>query len=285
MTTWSKRAISVSLALVIALGAVGAAAAQGPAQPDYPRVYRVRFVDTLVQTIKEVTGLAWSDLQPELRAGQTLTEVLEAQGVDPQAARDAVKAAVTAEIEEALAEGALTQARADALLEQLDTALERAFTSTYPLWPDALRDRLHDRLHERWQETLETTLIGVIAEMAGVEAGDLLREALLPPTLGEIAEGYGLDVESVSAEAEARITEAINERVADGTLTQEQADELLAALPDWLANRFESPFWFARPGMRSGMAPRHADGFHHRMPGRSGGMGGGPRDWSPGSIF
>ncbi|MEB2287626.1 MAG: hypothetical protein OZ934_05915 [Anaerolineae bacterium] len=276
MTTWSKRAISVSLALVIALGAVGFAAAQGPAQPDYPRAYRVRFVETLMQTVQEVTGLAWSDLLPELRAGQTLTEVLEANGADPQAARDAVRAAVTAEIEAALAEGTLTQARADALLEQLDTALERAFTSAHPL---ALRDRLRDRLHDRWQQTLETTLIGVIAEMADVEASDLLREALLPPTLGEIAQDYGLDAEAVSAEAQVRITEAINERVADGTLTQEQADELLAALPDWLANRFDAPFWFAQPGMRSGMAAHYSGGFHHRGPGRFDGRGGGMRGW------
>ncbi|MEW6578089.1 MAG: hypothetical protein AB1435_02725 [Chloroflexota bacterium] len=281
MNIWTKRVISLSLAVVVALGAVGFAAAQGPAQPDYPRAYRVRFVDTLVQTVKEMTGLAWSDVLPELRAGQTLTEILEANGADPQEVRDAVQAAVTAEIEEAVANGTLTQERADVLLEQLDTALERAFTDTFPLWPDALRDRLHDR----WQETLETTLIGVIAEMAGVEAGDLLREALLPPTLGEIAEGYGLNVEAVSAEAEARITEAINERVADGTLTQEQADALLAALPDWLANRFDAPFWFAGPGMRSGMMPRHFGGFRDRMPGRFGGMGRGMGDWSSGSVF
>jgi len=279
MNTWTKRLISLGLVEAVTLGAVGVAAAQAPGQPDYPRAYRIRFADTLVQTIKEVTELAWSDLLPDLRAGQTLTEVLEANGADPQAVRDAVETAVTAEIEEAVAEGTLTQERADALLAQLDTALERAFTSTFPLWPDALRDRLHDR----WQETLERTLIGVIAEMAGVETGDLLREALLPPTLGEIAESYGLDVEAVSAEAEARITEAINERVADGALTQEQADELLAALPDWLANRFESPFWSVWPGMRSGTASRHFDGFRRRMPERFGGrgMGGG----SSGSIF
>lgn len=279
MNTWTKRVISLGLAVVMALGAVGIAAAQGPAQPDYPRAYRLRFAGTLAQTVKDTTGLAWSDLLPELRAGQTLTEVLEAHGADPQAVRDAVEAAVTVEIEEAVANGTLTEERAAALLEQLDTALERAFTSTFPLWPDALRDRLHDR----WQESLETTLIGVIADMAGVEVGELLREALTPPTLGEIAESYGLDVEAVSAEAEARITEAINERVAEGTLTQEQADELLAALPDWLANRFDAPYWFVRPGMRSGMMQGHFGSFRNRMPGRFGGMGMG--GWSSGSIF
>ncbi len=161
MNTWTKRVIGVSLALAVALGAVGIAAAQGPGQPDYPRAYRVRLVDTLVQTVKELTGLSWSDVLPELRAGQTLTEILEANGADSQAVRDAVGAAVTAEIEEA---------------------------------------------------------------------------------------------------------------VAAGTLTQEQADELLAVLPDWLANHFESPSWFAGSEVRTGMMLHRFSGFRDGMSGRFGGF-------------
>ena len=82
--------------------------------------------------VKELTGLSWSDVLPELRAGQTLTEILEANGADSQAVRDAVGAAVTAEIEEAVAAGTLTQERADELLAVLPDWLADHFES--PSW-------------------------------------------------------------------------------------------------------------------------------------------------------
>jgi hypothetical protein len=103
-----------------------------------------------------------------------------------------------------------------------------------------------------------------------VETTELLREVLMPPTLGEVLASYGLDQDAVIAEAEARLTEEINQRVADGSLTQDEADELLAGLHDWLVNRLDAPFWFMGRGLGWDMMP---GGMRDGMRGRFGGMG------------
>ncbi len=281
MNKWTVRVAGVVLVVAVALSAIGIAAAQGPRDrsPFAARV-RLNVAATIMQTVEDMTDLTWSDVVAALRDGQTLDEVLEANGADPAAVREAVKAELTAEIEGALSDGLITEQRAEALLAQLDAALERAFTSSLPLWPTPIRDRIHSRI----QEALEDTLVGVIADQAGMDTADLLRDVLMPPTLGEVIESYGLDQEAVIAEAEARITAEINERVADGSLTQDEADELLAGLHDWLVNRLDAPFWFRGWGMGWDMMPGDMGGMRGRMGGRFGGMGRMPGSSSSG-IF
>jgi len=275
MNKWTVRLMAIVLVIAVALSAVAIAAAQGPGDRGRPFAragLRLDFAYIVRQTVEDMTDLTWTDVLAALRDGQTLSEVLEANGADPQAVRDAVKAEATAQIEQAVADGAITQTRADALLAQLDTALDRAFNSTLPMWPAPIRDRIHQRI----QDTLEDTLVGVIADQAGLETTELLREVLMPPTLGEVIENYGLDAEVVIAEAETRITEALNQRVADGSLTQDEADELLAGLHDWLVNRLDAPFWFMGRGLGRDMMPGGMGG----MRGRFGGMG-----QRPGGVF
>ena len=271
MNKWTVRLMAIVLVIAVALSAVAIAAAQGPGDRGRPFAragLRLDFAYIVRQTVEDMTDLTWTDVLAALRDGQTLSEVLEANGADPQAVRDAVKAEATAQIEQAVADGAITQTRADALLAQLDTALDRAFNSTLPMWPAPIRDRIHQRI----QDTLEDTLVGVIADQAGLDTADLLREVLMPPTLGEVIESYGLDAEAVIAEAETRITEAINQRVADGSLTQDEADELLAGLHDWLVNRLDAPFWFMGRGLGWDMMPGGMGGMRDGMRGRFGGM-------------
>lgn len=65
--------------------------------------------------------------------------------------------------------------------------------------------------------------------MTGEELRDALRDGA---TLGAIADEQGVDRQQLVDALVAAATERINEAVADGRLTQEQADERIAELPD-----------------------------------------------------
>jgi len=125
-------------------------------------------------------------------------------------------------------------------------------------WSQAAQGPIRDRLHARF----ENSLIGVLAEMAGVEVSELAREAVTPPSLAEIAESYGLDVDAVIAETEQRITDEVNAAVADGQMTQAEADDVLDGLHDRLVERFNAPF---RPFMWAGRMMRERGGFGGMM--------------------
>ncbi len=238
-----KRFVVAVLAVVMLFGAVSAVAAQGPGGrggngPLGDHRPRVEAAQELLQAVADATGLDLADLRAQMRDGQSLSEILTDAGLDPQTVVDGVKATLTDEINQAVADGQITQVRADALLARLDDVLDRALNASLP----AIRARIQTRV--------EDSLLGVMADMAGVDVKDLLQEAQTPPSLADIATAHGLDPDAIMAEAETRITDEINQAVADGKITQAAADEFLAGLHDRLVDRFNQPFRLLPGGLR-----------------------------------
>lgn len=253
MMKWTGRLIAAVLVAAVVFAAVETVAAQGP-RDRWPglRDRDARVLGAVRDAFAEATGLTWQDIVPELQSGKTLSDVLTDKGLDPAAVSAQVKTTLETEIAQAVLDGKITQAQADLLTAGIDRALERIMTETLPI---------ADRLWERVHQNLENSLIGVMAEMAGEEPGDLLRDALTPPTLAEIASGMGLDPDAIVTETAARITEEVNQRVADGTLTEEAAAQLLDGLAERLTERMDTPLgrlWGGRgigEGMFGGRGP------------------------------
>ena len=203
-------------------------------------------VRELVETLAGEIDLRPAEILEQARDGLTLAEIATAAGADPQAIVDAALVHITEHLAQQVENGRITQEQMDALLAEAEEFL-----------PEAMNRPLQDfanPIHERIQERLEDSLIGVVAEAIGVEPADLMRDMLTPPSLAEVAEEHGLDPETLIGTAETRITEAINQAVENGLMSQEQADQLLDGLHDRLVERFNAPF---RP-------VRNADGMDGR---------------------
>jgi hypothetical protein len=76
---------------------------------------RQAMLDAAAQTLNLTTG----ELTTQLRAGQTLAQVAQANGTTEQAVIDAALAAAKTQLDQAVANGTLTQARADAIYTRL----------------------------------------------------------------------------------------------------------------------------------------------------------------------
>jgi transposase-like protein len=194
----------------------------------------VRGVRELIETLSEQMDVDRLEIVQQLRDGQTVAKIAAAAGLDPQALVDAVLAHMTERLQAAVDEGKITQEQMDKALEAAAEFLPEALNTPLPNRPTPIRDRA--------QEAVENTLVGVLAEAAGMEPGEVLRAIFQPRSLAEIAAEQGLDVDALIATAEARITEQVNQAVADGKITQEQADEALDGLHDRLVERFNAPF-------------------------------------------
>ena len=146
-----KRIVTIALAALVALSAVGVASAQGLEQRgDGPRGRGgrhliLRGLQHVATAITEATGLERADIIAQLAEGKTLAEVIIENGGD----LEAVKAELLAPLQERAAAAVeaerITQDRADELLtsasERIDTLLNRVF------------ERLPE-LYERRQERL-----------------------------------------------------------------------------------------------------------------------------------
>jgi hypothetical protein len=74
---------------------------------------------SLVDATAEATGLTVDEVVTALQEGQTFAQIAEAQGVDPQAIVDVFLAERKAALDQAVADGRLTQEQADQMLEQM----------------------------------------------------------------------------------------------------------------------------------------------------------------------
>ncbi|HWH28083.1 MAG TPA: hypothetical protein VNU26_03815, partial [Mycobacteriales bacterium] len=77
--------------------------------------------------------------------------------------------------------------------------------------------------------------LDVAADKLGLSAEDLVTELRSGKSLADVAEEKGVPVEDLTAALKAEAVERIDEAVADGRLTQEEATEKKAALDEHLA--------------------------------------------------
>lgn len=82
-------------------------------------------LNDVMDTIAQTTDKTARDLLQEARAqGLSLGEVLTANGVDVAALTEQVMQAVTEQVNQAVADGKMTQARADQLLQNLPARID-----------------------------------------------------------------------------------------------------------------------------------------------------------------
>ena len=130
-------------------------------------------------------------------------------------------------------DGAITQAQADKVLEALKHAQERP--SPRPHFDLGIRN-----------------IIGTVATTLGIDSEALLQELQAGATLQEIITTHGSTVDTVAAALVAPVKERLDTLVADGKLTQAQADEQFAKLQENVAKRVENFKQPVKPEAREG---------------------------------
>jgi uncharacterized protein (DUF433 family) len=85
-----------------------------------------------LDTVSTAIGISVDDLRSELEDGKTIAEVAEAHDVDPQKVIDAVVAATTKRIDEAVADDKITEERAASMKENLVDHATRLVNETRP---------------------------------------------------------------------------------------------------------------------------------------------------------
>lgn len=83
-------------------------------------------------------------------------------------------------------------------------------------------------------------LIDIVADLTGLSTDEVIAEREEGNSVADIAEANGVSSEDVVAEALSVRKEILDARVADGTLTQERADEILAQMSERLSDRVTS---------------------------------------------
>ncbi len=148
--------------------------------------------------------------------GQTLAQIAAEQNVDPQTIIEAVIAAETTFTAEMVTAGEFSQEEADEWLAELPAEAQAFMDESIADW-------------ELWEGV---DWFGTAATTLGLDEEALFEALDAGQTLTEIAAAQGVAVEDITAAILAAETAWLDEMIAAGELTQEDADEWLAEIPE-----------------------------------------------------
>lgn len=180
----------------------------------------------------------------------------DALGITTDELQVAVESAYSAALEQAIAEGLLTEEEAEALQNSPRFHHGFEFLGSEIDFDALLAEALGISVEEL-EAAQETAFAARLAAM--VEAGYLTEEQAALMQAYRSVEGY-LDYDALNESVQSFYQAAVEQALAEGVITQEQADQMLENLPSF--------------GLR-GFGPR--GGFGHPFGGRGGGHHGGFR--------
>lgn len=234
-----KRKFVLLLAAVAAVSIVGAASAQQggnpPGQPGLQEGGRGgSIVRELLQIVTNDLSIEPAALLEQLQ-DQTLAEVIAANGGDLAAITADVTAAITERVNAAVENGSITQERADEFIanlpERIDNAINGEFRALGGLRP-GLRDQFGARggMFGSMLRQDARPLINAAADATGLTAREIAEQIRAGSTLSEVISANGSTPEAVVAAALEAAQTRLDEAVANGRLTQQQADDMLTGL-------------------------------------------------------
>jgi len=251
---------------VVAAGVVGAQDAPPTAQPARPGALfqrdRVRpgqtgaafdAIQALLNAISSETGLAPREVIQQVMQGSTLADVIATHGGDTQVIIDAVITPVTERLDNAVANGGLTQDRADEILANVQAAIERALNGELNL-----RERgQFDFGSGQARRQGERVLADAVSDATGLTGREILVQLREGTTLAELVDTSGGDIDAVMAAASATLNERIDQALANGRITAEQADNLRANIDSGLTELMNGDIWAREAGVLTTAAIVH----------------------------
>lgn len=168
----------------------------------------------LIRATAEETGLSVEQVMEQLRAGQSLANIADANG----SSADAVIANATARAEErldqAVANGRITQEEADAKLAELTAQANDIIND------NTLGERIEQRVEQGRDRIVMTAMVKTTADQTGLPVEDIMQRLRGGETLEQIAQSAGVSsativdaaVDQFRSNAEEAMTSTLPER-------------------------------------------------------------------------
>ncbi|MFC3801560.1 SHOCT domain-containing protein [Cohnella sp. GCM10012308] len=182
--------------------------------------------------VAAMLNLTEDELKTQLQAGKTLSDIAAAQGVDAQKVQDLIVSTMTKQLDSRLADGKITQAQYD---EQKATLAERATEALANAFPGKGGGKGGPGGHGGGRGGfggIDLKDNADIASLLGLTTDELSTQLQAGKSLSDLAADKGVAVDTVTAKVVSLLTTALDQRLADGKITQTEYDAQKAKLAD-----------------------------------------------------
>jgi hypothetical protein len=204
-------------------------------------------------TLATTLNLSETDLQTALQAGKSIADIATEQGVTLDSVVEAIVTEQTTKLAQAVTDGKLTQAEADARIAELREKLPEMLSMTRPV------DGLGLGKGPGFGGGMRGAGLATLAATLNLSEEDL-QTALETKSVAALATEQGIALQTVIDAIVAERSTALAQAVTAGKLTQAQADAQLARLAEMLPEQLNQ---IHTPGL----------GGHHAGHGRGGPQG------------
>lgn len=180
-------------------GRGGGRAGRGPRQPNWMEPYQ----DQIQEAVAEALGISVEELEAARDEGKTLRDLAEEQGVELADVQAALKAARLEAIEQAVADEVISEEMAERIIERMEQTPPAGWMEPY-----------HDQMQE------------AIAEALGISVEELEAAQEEGQSPAEIARELDVDLDEFRQAMQDARDEILEQAVADGVLTPEQAEQI-----------------------------------------------------------
>ncbi|MFN0145123.1 MAG: hypothetical protein ACKVT1_01320, partial [Dehalococcoidia bacterium] len=214
----STKVLAIGLTGLMAVGVAGVTFAQGPANPDRPASQGLGAGDHRgarigLAAIVQASGLDKAVFSEGLKAGQSINQVLTDNGKDPAAIQAQVLAELRTRLDQAVADGKLTEERADQAYAKAQEQL--------PAFMNSVPDGSHGGGQDGQRRGGGKGLMKSAAETIGIEIQALVEQVKAGQTIAAVATAHNVAPQTVIDNAVAAANARIDQAVADGKLTPE----------------------------------------------------------------
>jgi len=174
--------------------------------------------ETMVAGLAEKLGLSVEALQEKLNNGERPYDVAKAQGLTDEQIQDMLEQAHDQALQAAVAAGTLTREQADLMDQHMEQMGQKGWQM------GSFRGQ---RMGLGKEGPLHDYKVAAFAEALGLTVEQVEARQEAGETLWQIAEAQGLTIEEFRTKMIVASQNAINQALADGKITQEQADWML----------------------------------------------------------
>ncbi|HEX2620910.1 MAG TPA: hypothetical protein VHL11_12200 [Phototrophicaceae bacterium] len=169
-------------------------------------------------TVATALGITATELRVALVSGQTVSDLAASKGVDLQTIQDALTTQRQADLDQALADGLITQEVYDSIKDAQAKIQENM--------PDGVELKFEIPVPDHNVVNRET----VVADALGITCAELITAVRDGSTIAEIASDKGVEVQTVIDAVVTAVKDAAAKDVEEGLITQAQADGRLNGL-------------------------------------------------------
>lgn len=249
-------AVSAAAAALIAVPTIAGAQEEAPTDDTAPQARDFghrRGGGEKIETIAEVLGLTTDELRSELAGGATVAELAEANGVSIDTVTDALLVQLSERVAEHVADGDFTQAEADERLADAEERIDGFVNGEVPANRGGAFGRGGMRGGHGGPGGHGMGVVSEALDLLGLEPSELMEQLQAGSTIAEIAEANGVSVDELVEAGMTAVTDRVTDAVANGDMTQDDADQIIADATERITEMITGEFSFGdREGGRRG---------------------------------